>query len=328
MAVYGWDDVSIFLVSGYDLLQYLVEEIRLPEARAILDEIRPAGQVWPRRLDSKQRDTKQTLAHTNLYDDAVGGPDQLLVALPQGGPVVVSIQGNVAGRKAVCGVLATSSYERAPENEKLLRVKAEHAVHGALGEGTIMHAQTQRTATFNTEGTPVDNGTQGSAITITTSSVANPSTITTAAAHGLVTGDTVLIAGHSGSTPSINGSQVVTVTDATHFTIPVNVTVGGTGGTVTRTNTRRGGRAFFQIPNTTDSPFVLGGYTSFTPDLRHSATGSTFVALATGQAYTARGGEVVEVAGNVNRYLACGGTFNGAGSGPTVSPVIVFQRNF
>lgn len=75
---------------------------------------------------------------------------------------------------------------------------------------------------------------QGSAVTITSSSVAKPTVITTATAHGLTTGDVVTIAGHSGSTPSINGEHTVTVTSTTQFTIPVNVTTGGTGGTVTK----------------------------------------------------------------------------------------------
>lgn len=66
---------------------------------------------------------------------------------------------------------------------------------------------------------------------IVSSSVANPTVITTTTAHGLVTGQQVAIAGHSGSTPSINATHTVTVTGASTFTIPVNVTVGGTGGT-------------------------------------------------------------------------------------------------
>ena len=69
-------------------------------------------------------------------------------------------------------------------------------------------------------------------VSVTSSSVANPSVITTGAAHGLVSGNKVLIAGHSGSTPDINGEHVATVLTTTTFSIPVNVTVGGTGGTV------------------------------------------------------------------------------------------------
>ncbi|MFA7301863.1 MAG: hypothetical protein WC069_06155 [Candidatus Shapirobacteria bacterium] len=72
----------------------------------------------------------------------------------------------------------------------------------------------------------------GATIAITSSSVANPTVITTEAAHGLTTGDSVWIEGHGGSTPSINGTHVATVTGATTFTIPVNVSVGGTLGTV------------------------------------------------------------------------------------------------
>lgn len=71
----------------------------------------------------------------------------------------------------------------------------------------------------------------GTAKPITSSSVANPTTIT-ATGHGLETGVAVLISGHTGSTPSINGSHVITKTGNDTFTIPVNVTVGGTGGTV------------------------------------------------------------------------------------------------
>jgi hypothetical protein len=72
-----------------------------------------------------------------------------------------------------------------------------------------------------------------SPVTITTSSVADPTLITTSAPHLLAVGSVVVIAGHTGSTPTLNGAQVVTaIPSATTFNIPVSVTVGGTGGTV------------------------------------------------------------------------------------------------
>lgn len=74
----------------------------------------------------------------------------------------------------------------------------------------------------------------GRITSITSSSVANPTVITTGSAHGLTTGDKVFISGHTGSTPAISGVYTVTVTGGTTFTIPVNVTVGGTGGTVVK----------------------------------------------------------------------------------------------
>jgi Putative phage tail protein len=70
---------------------------------------------------------------------------------------------------------------------------------------------------------------------ISSSSVANPTVVTTSTAHGFTTGDTVRIANHSGSTPSINGDWVCTVISTTTFSVPANVTVGGgASGTVKR----------------------------------------------------------------------------------------------
>jgi hypothetical protein len=69
---------------------------------------------------------------------------------------------------------------------------------------------------------------------ITSASVANPTVVTTAAPHGLRAGDAVTIAGMAGGTPSLNGAQtVLAVTSPTTFLVNVNVTVQGTGGTVT-----------------------------------------------------------------------------------------------
>ena len=61
---------------------------------------------------------------------------------------------------------------------------------------------------------------------IDTITLANP-TVCTCLNHGLTTGDTIVIAG-SDSTPTINGSRVVTVLTADTFTVPVNVTTAGT----------------------------------------------------------------------------------------------------
>ncbi len=67
---------------------------------------------------------------------------------------------------------------------------------------------------------------------VTSSSVANPTTITTTANHGLSTNDQIIIQGHVGSTPNINQIvYAITYVSPTSFTIPVNVGVGGTGGT-------------------------------------------------------------------------------------------------
>jgi hypothetical protein len=70
------------------------------------------------------------------------------------------------------------------------------------------------------------------AFTIVSSSVANPTVITLVGPHGQAAGSTFLvrITGHVGSTPAIDGEYTATRTGTTSFSIPVNVTAGGTGG--------------------------------------------------------------------------------------------------
>lgn len=73
------------------------------------------------------------------------------------------------------------------------------------------------------------------AVAIVASSIAAATVLETLTPHYFVSGDTVAIAGHVGSTPAVDGTRVVTVIDALHVSIPVAVTIAGTGGTITRT---------------------------------------------------------------------------------------------
>ncbi len=73
--------------------------------------------------------------------------------------------------------------------------------------------------------------------TIVSNSIANPTVLTFATAQGWSTGDVVTIAGNITSSPAINGSQTLTRITSTTFSVPVNVTVAGTGGTVTASAT-------------------------------------------------------------------------------------------
>lgn len=71
-------------------------------------------------------------------------------------------------------------------------------------------------------------------VAIASSTAANPSAITTAAVHGLLTGDVAEIAGHLVNT-AVNGTFPVTVTSATAFTVPaLGNGAGGATGTVTK----------------------------------------------------------------------------------------------
>lgn len=75
----------------------------------------------------------------------------------------------------------------------------------------------------------------GTPLTISGNTAANPSVVTTTTPHGLASGMTITVSG-SNSTPSLNGSQVVTVISPTTFSVPVNVSVAGTTGSIATSN--------------------------------------------------------------------------------------------
>lgn len=146
--------------------------------------------------------------------------------------------------------------------------------------GKMITAGKRTDTSATASGTGIDLGVPAgvAATNITSSSVANPTTVTSVA-HGLQTGDSILIAGHS-STPTINGAHTVTVTGNDTFTIPVNVSSGGgAAGTVQRTS-RRGWSAQNQVFS------VAGTSVTVTVQDSHEAVAGSFANL-TGGAFTA-----------------------------------------
>lgn len=79
---------------------------------------------------------------------------------------------------------------------------------------------------------PTIGGDVSAPVVVTSSSTANPAVVTTAAAHGMATGDTVQIAGHT--VAAVNGQWTVTVLTTTTYSVPVPGAAAGTGGTSTR----------------------------------------------------------------------------------------------
>ncbi len=155
-------------------------------------------------------------------------------------------------------------------------------------------------------------------IPIVSSSQASPSIIATSQPHGLTSTQIILIAGHSGSTPSINGEQVVTVITDTTFSIPVNVTVAGTGGTLVHADSIAGGYGYQQVTE-------FSGFGGFIGKIRDSDDDITYGDLVTFTDVT--GQPAVErklQAGTIDRFLAYKGDATGAG---VIKVFCGFSRN-
>lgn len=80
-----------------------------------------------------------------------------------------------------------------------------------------------------------------------------------------------------------------------------------------------GGVAVLQVEGVT-----LGGYTSWTVKLRHSADNVTYVDLATFTIVTtAPVAQLLNIVGTINRYVDVDVSLQGAGSGPSIGPLSV-----
>lgn len=318
----------VFLVDGFNLLAAKVQDLR----HKVVNETEPGdglGDSWREHIPTGMRsvelvqegaffDTRTGNSHEALKDSTPEPMDPARIA-------VVGFAGSAVGQP-ITGLEGTlqAEYEALSTVGVLVRANAAYRVSGKSEDGVILHGLTAETADGNTEGTSVDNTTAPQRVVpITSSSVANPSTITTPVPHGLTSGDTVLISGHTGSTPTINGERTVTVTGTFTFTIPVNVTGGGTGGSFVRGKTNLGGTGYLQVTDHT-----LGSFTGAVVTIRHSDDDAVFVDLVAFTAETlTRHAQRVTVAGAVRRYLAQSLDRTGAGPGGSITYLAAFARN-
>ena len=179
------------------------------------------------------------LTYTAYWNNATGAHQNVVPAMKGNAVRAFWLGSSTEGdglAYVVNGIL--SNYPVSRSNAGGLTVKPMvDGYNGDMGDwGTVVAIGTDASAGNHTG---YDFGFYGASLTITAESIANPTVITTSTPHGLTSGDSVNITG-SNSTPATNGDYVVTVTDSTHFTIPINVTGAGTTGTVVKTSSRLG----------------------------------------------------------------------------------------
>lgn len=322
MSKYG-PSSTFLLVGGRDIS---TDTFKLEESvEQVLEEARGFSETWDRFLPAGL--AKAMLdAGDGFYDDRVGG---IVEALANAGATQQLVSWGVAGNAngaevAIASGSFVAKWKRMAKREGLTRAHAEYSISGALTRARVLHGLTPETGTTgNTQATSVDATTQQRPKKIINASVANPTVLTCAEAHGLTSGDTVLIAG-STTTPTIDGSRVVTVVDPVTFTVPVNVTNGGAQTATWVPVTTTGAIVDLHVPALT-----LGGWTSVTVLVRDSADNVTFANLTGGtftNVATLGANQRLTVAGQVRRYMAMQWTFNGAGSGQSITPYVAIAR--
>jgi hypothetical protein len=310
---------SVLLVDGYNLLSAKVTGVT-HKITALFEKSTGLGDLWQAQLPTGLQ--QATLTQTGaFFEDAVNGmhlalnASQLLLR-----NLVFAMAGNVAGGRFT-GFAGTygMSYDVQATVGALTKANVSYQISGECDRGLIVQPWIQQVGTWTSPS--VDNAADTTlpTIAITSNSLANPSVVF-APNHGLVSGDVALVAGVTGSTPTINGQQVVTFVDANHVSVPVNVTIAGTGGTLQRLNSDNGGWGFLHLSE-------LTGPSNIAVVINHSSDNASWSALVTFAGMTtAPGAQRVQVAPGtlVKRYLQVVGTFTGAG---TCTPFVGFSRS-
>jgi hypothetical protein len=306
---------ALFLVSGYDFLAAKVQSIAL-KVTSLTEQADGLGDLSQLFLPVGKQ--QAMLTQTGAFFDTAAksihdAMASKLGSTPSDTPRVMclGIMGNTVG--AVCYGIAGAfsvAYEAALVLSKLTKANAEHLMAGLVERGQIVLPLTVETANFDTTGTPVDYTQDLSqyAIPITSNTLANPTVVTTPVPHGLTSGQIILISGVSTSSPTINGERTVTVISPTTFSVPVNVTTPGTGGSFVKSSTVNGASGYQQVTS-------FSGFTGYVGKLRHSADNVTYVDLTVfSNVTTGQKAERITAAGTVNRYVTYTGTVTGAGS--------------
>jgi hypothetical protein len=199
-----------------------------------------------------------------LYDDRLNGQLEAFRDAPLNATqlCMMLLSGDEAGKPAIMlDGIYTVKYNRGPKKDGLTMASAEHVVNARYRvDGLLLHGIDTEVANGNTTTALLETDIMFPypAVDIV-ASFAND-VITTRTQHGLKAGDYAFIAGHTGSTPSINstagtaGEAVLTVPDNFSFTTGINVTVAGTGGTLKK--------AKGVSINTSDTSEVITTYTA------------------------------------------------------------------
>lgn len=323
MSLYG--PVSAFLLVGGRNISG--DTFNLEETvESVLEETHGLGEAWEESLPvGLGRITLD--AAGGIYDDRVGG---IMEALQSKGTTKqllgYGMSGTAVGAEVVMidGTYA-ATWKRIASREGLTKAHAVHRLTGGYRQGRVLHGLTTIITNPNPGyGTSIDQHASPRlpAVAITSSSIAAASVITCPAPHGLSNNELVVITGHSGSTPSLNAGDghIVTVTGLNTFTIPVTVSAGGTGGTFKKVSSV-GAIADLHIPAIT-----LGGFTSLTVKVQHSADNASFVDLMTFATAAGITAERKSVVTQVNRFVRMSWTWVGAGSAYSAIPYVAFGR--
>lgn len=310
-------DFSVFLVDGHNLAASLSESVSISD-ESLTQQTNPFGATSE---EHTPLDSAKTMMNVGggFYDeeaDALHNETNGHIGLER--TIVAAVFGNIIGRPFI-GFQGgySQKYEAMDSRDGLTKANVHYLISGKKDEGVIVQHLATFTADWDTKtgganatDAPVDYTADPANLNvpITSNSIANPSVVTCPVPHNLVTGQIILISGVATSNPTINGERTVTVISPTTFSVPVNVTVAGAGGSFVRCSTANGGFAYQQVTD-------FSGFSGFVGSIMHSPDDATYATLvAFANVTAANASERATDTGTVDRYLSFNGNVTGSGS--------------
>lgn len=159
MANYGWQDIDVLLVDGYNVQPMTVIDLQLPKIMADIEELPGAGDQYATKLPTGTKKVDGPVVLRMPLDDAAGGSYAAFVTAAHvtNGVVCIGLRGNTAAANFYGFKAHQLDYAQEPAPRQLTKVAATWEVNGQMHEGRIIRALASITADGDTESSPVDN---------------------------------------------------------------------------------------------------------------------------------------------------------------------------
>lgn len=164
MANYGWQDIDVILVDGFNVQPMNVIDIEIPKPKAAIEKLHGAGNQYATAYDTGIRMADGDVVLRMPYDtDGVSTTDDSYEAFVTNahkvdGVVAIGVEGMVKGAKVWFFKAHHLDYSHEPGMEELTKTVATWTVNGAMHAGLIVTTLRTITADGDTEATSLDNG--------------------------------------------------------------------------------------------------------------------------------------------------------------------------
>lgn len=163
MANYGWQDIDIISVDGFNVQPMNVIDIEIPKPKAAIEKLHGAGNQFAKAYDTGIRMADGDVVLRMPYDyDGVSTTDDSYEAFVTNahkvdGVVAIGVEGNVKGAKVWFFSAHNLDYSHEPGQETLTKTVATWTVNGQIHPGLIVTTLRTVTADGDSESTSLNN---------------------------------------------------------------------------------------------------------------------------------------------------------------------------